>query len=310
MLPPVYYINMERSKDRKRSMEVQLRKRDLDYQRISAIDGNRLTEEDISNNSTPFARYFCTSGIIGCFMSHQKAWRQFVHGCKVNECKASSSHIIIMEDDVTLEPDFCDKLNSVDRRGIDFLYIGAFGPKNYNKRSEWTWIQYLQSLFLKRISKYSGDKSTDDRLYVPDSPVGFHCYMISRRCAETLLRIMDKVSYHVDFEFVNKICEYQSQTNDKLGIYALRTPLATQSSTSKNSTLANTNRSFPVLLNGFADNFIDSDNISMSYYLTLPIMKLGETIVNLYVIFGVVLSLVFPGTVIGLLLFELICSFV
>ena len=49
------------------------------FKRISAIVGKEMTKEEIKNVSTPFCSVFCTSSMIGIFMSHKKAWENVIN---------------------------------------------------------------------------------------------------------------------------------------------------------------------------------------------------------------------------------------
>ena len=68
----VYVINMERSVNRRTSMEEQLRKLGVDYEIVKAVDGSQLTDDAIHNEGReddPFSR-----SEIGCMLSHCKVY--------------------------------------------------------------------------------------------------------------------------------------------------------------------------------------------------------------------------------------------
>ena len=66
---PVYWINLETSKNRKNHMITELNKLNIKHFRINAIDGKKLTDFDIS----PKTMKNNTLGEIGCALSHLKA---------------------------------------------------------------------------------------------------------------------------------------------------------------------------------------------------------------------------------------------
>lgn len=101
---PVFYINLDRSKDRKLRLEKQLSKYFSNYNRIQAIDGNELIKSnllknklvdninyDLSNyNNHNYAG--SKKNIIACLLSHIKSILK-IHKSGVN-------YGIVMEDDV------------------------------------------------------------------------------------------------------------------------------------------------------------------------------------------------------------------
>jgi glycosyl transferase family 25 len=84
---PVYYINLDRSPDRRAFMEDQFEKLGLSATRIAAVDGFAL-------NAAQMAGAMLPPGELGCFMSHRLAWKAFLDTDK--------PHAIILEDDVRL----------------------------------------------------------------------------------------------------------------------------------------------------------------------------------------------------------------
>ena len=97
---PVYYINMDRSIDRKKQILYELSLNFSNYNRINAVDA-RLLKPDCYNNKTNFFQYDLSDFIesippaIGCVLSHMKAIRK-IHedGCEF---------ALVFEDDVSLE---------------------------------------------------------------------------------------------------------------------------------------------------------------------------------------------------------------
>ncbi len=80
-----FYINLDRSTDRRDAMAEQLTRLDLAerYRRFPAVDGNLLAA----------ARTKLTAGELGCFMSHYRL---------LQENRDSQTHLHIIEDDVVL----------------------------------------------------------------------------------------------------------------------------------------------------------------------------------------------------------------
>ncbi|UUP16292.1 glycosyltransferase family 25 protein [Nitratireductor thuwali] len=88
--PKIYYINLDRSPDRRQFMNDQFHAFGLPAERIPAVDG-----EHIDLGSHPESGL--SPGEIGCFLSHRAAWKKLV--------ESSDPNAIIFEDDAHLSPD-------------------------------------------------------------------------------------------------------------------------------------------------------------------------------------------------------------
>ena len=88
---PVYWINLETSKNRKNHMITELNKLNIKHFRINAIDGKKLTDFDIS----PKTMKNNTLGEIGCALSHLKAFKTSFNN--------NDSICMIIEDDVSFK---------------------------------------------------------------------------------------------------------------------------------------------------------------------------------------------------------------
>lgn len=87
----IYYINLDRSTERRAFMERQFERLGLSVERIAAIDGRSLDAAQEAETSL-------TDGELGCFMSHRLAWRALVN--------SGRSYAVILEDDVNLSHNF------------------------------------------------------------------------------------------------------------------------------------------------------------------------------------------------------------
>lgn len=275
----IYVINMDKSKDRLECMQNQLNKLNKSFIRIPAIDGSKLNRIKKSKKCSFFGKHFLTPNIIGCFMSHQKTWKTML--------KNNDSYALILEDDCQLIDSFdkdlslaVNELNTKDPNW-DFLYTGCFGPHGGHKKLS---ITYLQELFLNKIPQSNLDFNAK-YTYIPQSPVGFHCYVISKNGAKKLLKYLKKISYHVDVEFL----KYAKFFN----VYATKKKLGVQHSTADNSTLTS---KYPILLNKILNDIKDDNNIAYSYYLGLPIIQILNFYVNLYFILFAIITILFSFT--------------
>mgnify|MGYP001151672417 FL=1 len=95
-------INLDRSTDRLNRMKDQLNKLGIEYSRIDALDGSKLSDNQISQITYPLSHYESkfrftrelTRGEIGCFLSHRKCWLELVH--------SNHRFALIMEDDIKI----------------------------------------------------------------------------------------------------------------------------------------------------------------------------------------------------------------
>jgi glycosyl transferase, family 25 len=98
----IYYINLGRATDKRAFMERQLRQTQIPFERIEAIDGSNidLTRLNCFANASEVRRWGGdrTPGALGCSLSHLEVYRRIRNdGIEV---------AVILEDDVTLLPDF------------------------------------------------------------------------------------------------------------------------------------------------------------------------------------------------------------
>lgn len=73
----VFVISLERSSDRRKRVEEQLNKTNIEWNFLNAVDGYALPEMPSSYQKSKVKRlqgYELTPGEIGCFLSHIQAW--------------------------------------------------------------------------------------------------------------------------------------------------------------------------------------------------------------------------------------------
>ena len=90
----IYYINLDRSPERRSHMEATFAKAGLDATRISGVDGFAMSEEERRRWNPPGRGRLQLPGEIGCFLSHRRAWEEFL--------ATDAPHAVIMEDDAVL----------------------------------------------------------------------------------------------------------------------------------------------------------------------------------------------------------------
>lgn len=268
----IYVINMDKSKDRLYRMKKHLDNLKVQFKRIQAIDGSRLSRTELIQHCTPECKEFVPRGVIGCALSHKKVWEVVANN--------DDDYALVLEDDCRLIDDFekhidncLSDLEKYDEKW-DFLYGGCFGPYDGRISSP---FHLMMKLFLPELSSPNDPKSLCKHIEVPVSPVGFHCYVLSKNGAKKMIEIHDKVSYHIDVVHLRKACEY------KLRIYKSKIQFGKQWPSSNNSTLFNKLNVF-AMYDIIFDTLVDKDGVSYSYYMNCPIIQVGGYIVNLYIV--------------------------
>jgi GR25 family glycosyltransferase involved in LPS biosynthesis len=259
-------------------MREQVPKLGRSFTRVSGIRGKDLTKTQIQDETTFLCGKFCTHSMIGCTMSHKKVWKKIVEN--------NDKYAIVMEDDCVLTDSFQQDLrlvlNELIPKNPDFIYLGCFGACNDDKKYDWITLLQKYSIFysIKNRSNFSGIYS-----YVPETPFGFHCYIISKECAKYLLRQIEKVEYQVDVTFLK-------HTRD-LKVFASKKKLGTQFASAEQSTQSS--YVFPSSLNSILGKHRDKNNISYSFHLNSAIFELLGFPVNLYLLFACIIAFVIPN---------------
>ena len=98
----VYYISLDKAENRRQELIPRLEKLELPYERIHAIYGKDLPQEEKDKVVrktlyTVLMRRAPLDGEIGCYLSHLKAWQTFL--------KSNHSYALILEDDAKFNPD-------------------------------------------------------------------------------------------------------------------------------------------------------------------------------------------------------------
>lgn len=96
-----FLINLDRATERFEFVKPHIDQLELPVERVSAVDGNLLSEEEIFKvcDQEQFKKYFKMlpeRGTIGCSLSHEKAWKRFL--------ESEYEFALIFEDDVVFNP--------------------------------------------------------------------------------------------------------------------------------------------------------------------------------------------------------------
>lgn len=266
----VYVINMDKSIDRLNNIKKQEPILGKKITRIPAIDGKTLSKQEINDNSTKLCSTFCSNSMIGCFLSHKKTWQSVVDN--------GDEYAIVMEDDCELIKD-TDGNFQVELKKIldelipskpDFIYLGCFGACDPYKKYD-----LLTYVSLQTMSKIKQSSVNYVHSFIPESPVGFHCYVISNSAAKRMINIMPKADFHVDVTFLKYASNFK--------VYAASKQLAFQAASTTTSTQTS---SFPKSINYILDKIKTDKGVSIGYYFSCPLFVIGNyNITFLYLIY-------------------------
>lgn len=121
----IFYVNLDDSHDRNQQMIKQLDGLGLTYERISAVYGKDLTDEQKS-----FVNYHdfllrmkrpIQDGEIGCAMSHRLIWQKMLDN--------NIEYALILEDDVVINNQLLDIINySTNHQNFDLINLSSTFP--------------------------------------------------------------------------------------------------------------------------------------------------------------------------------------
>jgi glycosyl transferase, family 25 len=186
----VFVISLKRSVDRKAHMEKQLGRLNMAYEFVDAIDGQRLSDYEItakygvrtfppwpSINARPLVK-----GEIGCLLSHLKVYEKMIH--------EDIEYACIFEDDAIFEKDLGTLLETrlLEISDYELLLLGHIG--RYHKDA----LQGAEcsSHKEKAFSRYHIAKPIE-------SPYGTYAYIIKQSAALKLLQHAYPLRMPMDF---------------------------------------------------------------------------------------------------------------
>jgi glycosyl transferase family 25 len=132
----VFVINLEHEYERRKSVEKQLVKYNIDYSIMPAVNGKDLSDEEVSEKCDMQAvsknPLWLSRGAIGCFLSHLNLYQKIV--------KEKLDVAVILEDDVIISDSFPSTLekiqNSIKPDEVIMLYYQSWQPLKLLSDSE------------------------------------------------------------------------------------------------------------------------------------------------------------------------------
>ena len=111
-----YLINLDRSTERLEFFTRQAELLGIPFERISAVEGRRLSSEDLASAvSATFEFQPINAGEIGLFMSHKLAWQKLL--------ASGEPHAAVFEDDAVMAPTMKSVMKAIDLEVADFDVI-------------------------------------------------------------------------------------------------------------------------------------------------------------------------------------------
>lgn len=193
MFEKIYYINLDKRKDRDKNVKQQLAKYNLSRhtKRISAVDGSLINMNNINydiitekgkhditttDHKNKIQGITLTKGALGCALSHRSIWNDIINN--------NVSEALILEDDITLVDDFINKLNTIqsdaNTYNYDVLFLG-YHPAT---------LKYVK-------------KNSESTLLQSSKIYGLFGYIVTNAGASKLLQAFP-ITYQIDTE-INKI---------------------------------------------------------------------------------------------------------
>ena len=171
-------VNLERRPDRKEQTIAKFKEQGIvDYKFIEAVDGQKL---DVGVDIIELFKgndYGSRKGFIGCALSHYNLWKQLL--------QSSDEYYYIMEDDVSIEPDFYEKIKSIDYLKYDILFLGYSMFSSVREKME-------------RVNEFS-----IGRLSMSQYVGGTFAYSINRTGAKKMIDYIEKngIKHGIDYLF-------------------------------------------------------------------------------------------------------------
>ena len=266
----IYVINMDKDTHRLNNIYKECNKNNIKFERFTGIDASKLSIQEKNKYVTKFCQQYCTNNMIGCGLSHIKIYEDVI--------KKNYNNVLILEDDVYFIKNFHKNLNEVLEelpKDYDILYIGSLGLSNKK-------ISFDFNLIFKLMSNKNNKQDTNYKnIFCPIFPLGLHGYIISNQGCKKILKMFNKVNYHIDFQI--------NFNNKNLNTYTTNKKLVYQNwKDSNNADML----SFPKYPNILLNKFYDCNNCPYSWIFNVPLIKLFNIGIKfwhiLFFIFGIV----------------------
>lgn len=184
----VYLINLDSSTDRLAQASAELKKHNIKFERISAVDGRQLDVQKFdgynSARSNTYTGRDLIGAEIGCYLSHKKALETFV----------ASEHefVLILEDDL----DIIDNFNEILDQTLQYLEINTL---------DWAVINIAANK--KKLAKPITEISNHELLHAYYFPILALGLVWTKAGAKDFLLQMNEIYTPIDVEIQAWACK-------------------------------------------------------------------------------------------------------
>lgn len=172
----IYLINLDRSKDRLVRVDQDLKRLNINYNRVSAVDAKLLDHSEYKRVTAPNSEYPHTlkAGEIACFLSHRICWQRLVDSNK--------DWALILEDNCEFNSHAAKYLSSPEwiPQDCDLIQLTFSSQPTFSKRQ----ILLPQGNILLAL-EYT-------------SPSGSSAYFISRKAAIVAMQQSQQINSPLD----------------------------------------------------------------------------------------------------------------
>lgn len=180
-----YLINLDRSPDRLLRMKAEFAKANINFERVTAVEGKLLSNAEVAGIKTnPGWKQPLNRTEIGCFLSHRKCLELIAQG--------TDKFAAVFEDDVRLSKD-----------AHRFFISDAWVPANADVIKLET---HERKVLMDETEVLVGERYSVARLR--SQHILSAGYIISRRCAKDLLTRMNDAAAPVDHFFFTPACGF------------------------------------------------------------------------------------------------------
>lgn len=180
-----YLINLDRSPERLKHMQQQFDKADLEFVRVAAVDGKKLSDDEVAGiKRNPGWQKPLNRTELGCFLSHRKCWEKLV--------LSGEPYAAIFEDDVKFSGNAKQFFRSDTwiPAGADLIKLETHGRKVLTDKPE-TVV----------AGEYSIARLRSQNILAAG-------YIISAKCAASLLARMNDAAAPMDHFLFTPACGF------------------------------------------------------------------------------------------------------
>jgi glycosyl transferase family 25 len=259
MLNHIYVINLDKDTKRLETITKSFDKQGLWFNRFAAIVGNKLDSEDINDNVEDFCKKIgCTSGMIGCGLSHMSLYRQLIDD-------PTTDRYIIMEDDAIIDEKFEPTIRELETTFVDYDVL---------------YLRCMSTINCLHISEFAKTR-TGFRIGKSIAPVTLAGYIITKEGAKKILKESSKLRWHIDISLLDM------SNKNIINLYTLQPNLVKLSSESISSTLTTFKSYSPSLI------IVNKFDETLYWWSTVPLISIKRTFtINSHFVIVILLLLI------------------